>query len=157
MADCAVATAAQQGLPVRNFDLRIPVASGERWCNVSVLIAHQDNALSAYSIHIVREIDMRKRLELLMRDFVMTDGGLSSAQANTLISSTRSPARETNLSGRQHEILKLMAKGLKTKGIAEQLHISPTTVNNHVQRILSKFGAHTRLDAVRRAEHAGLI
>jgi DNA-binding NarL/FixJ family response regulator len=37
------------------------------------------------------------------------------------------------------------------------LHISRTAVNNHVQHLMRKLGAHTRLEAVRRTEHAGLI
>ena len=37
------------------------------------------------------------------------------------------------------------------------IHISRTTVNNHIQHILGKLNAHTRLEAIRRAEHAGLI
>lgn len=156
-ANCAVVQAVQRDCPVRNFDLQVPTTNGVRWCNVPVLIAHRDKAVSPYSIHIVREIDTRKRLELLVRDFLMTGAGLSSERTNALLSSTRSPARETNLSGRELEILKAMAKGVRTQGIAEQLHIRPTTVNNHVQHILSKLGSHTRLDAVRRAEHAGLI
>jgi DNA-binding NarL/FixJ family response regulator len=53
--------------------------------------------------------------------------------------------------------LKLLAKGRATEAIAKQLHISRTTVNNHVQHILNKLNAHTRLEAIRRAEHAGLI
>ena len=44
-----------------------------------------------------------------------------------------------------------------TTTVAEQLHISRTTVNNHVQHILRKLDSHTRLEAIRRAEHAGLI
>ncbi|MBK9316554.1 MAG: response regulator transcription factor [Acidobacteria bacterium] len=34
---------------------------------------------------------------------------------------------------------------------------SPWMVNNHIQNILKKLNAHTRLEAVRRAEYAGLI
>ena len=53
--------------------------------------------------------------------------------------------------------MRLLAAGTPTNEIAEQLHISPVTVNNHIRHILTKFGAHTRLEAIRRAEHAGLI
>jgi DNA-binding NarL/FixJ family response regulator len=50
-----------------------------------------------------------------------------------------------------------LAKGVTTAAIAERLGISRTTVNNHVQHILHKLNAHSRLEAIRRAEHAGLI
>ncbi|MGZ5481873.1 MAG: response regulator transcription factor [Pyrinomonadaceae bacterium] len=92
-----------------------------------------------------------------MRDFVVTGTGLSTEQAATLISSAHAPARETELSDRERDILSLLAKGVTTTTVAEQLHISRTTVNNHVQHILRKLDSHTRLEAIRRAEHAGLI
>jgi PAS domain S-box-containing protein len=156
-ADCTVQQAVRKHHPAGNFDLQVETASGRQWCNVSVLIADGDNSTTPYSIHIVREIDVRKRLELLVRDFVVTGTGLSTEQATTLISSAHAPARETELSDRERDILSLLAKGVTTTAIAEQLHISRTTVNNHIQHILRKLDSHTRLEAIRRAEHAGLI
>jgi PAS domain S-box-containing protein len=155
--DCTIRQAVRKHHPVGNFDLHVQTASGRQWCNVSVLIADGDNSTLPYSIHIVRQIDVRKRLELLVRDFVLTGTGLSAEQATTLISSAPAPARETQLSERESEVLKLLAKGIATTTVAEQLHISRTTVNNHIQHILRKLDSHTRLEAIRRAEHAGLI
>ena len=156
-ADCSVQQAVRNHHPVGNFDLHIQTASGRRWSNVSVLIADEASTTLPYSIHIVRQIDVRKRLELLVRDFLVTGTGLAPEQATTLISSTRAPAREAELSDREVSVLKLLSKGVTTTGVAEQLHISRTTVNNHVQHILRKLDVHTRLEAIRRAEHAGLI
>jgi len=156
-ADCSVQQAVRKHHPVSNFDLHIRTASGRQWCNVSVLIADEANSSLPYSIHIVRQIDVRKRLELLVRDFVVTGIGLAPEQAATLISSIRAPARETELSDREVSVLRLVAKGATTTAVAQQLHISRTTVNNHIQHILRKLDVHTRLEAIRRAEHAGLI
>jgi DNA-binding NarL/FixJ family response regulator len=61
------------------------------------------------------------------------------------------------LTNRELEVLRLLAKGATTGAIANQLHISRTTVNNHIQRLLHKLNAHSRLEAIRRAERAGLI
>lgn len=156
-ADCSVQQAVRKHHPVSNFDLHVETANGRQWCNVSVLIADEANSTMPYSIHIVRQIDVRKRLELLVRDFVVVGTGLAPEHATTLISSTRAPGRETELSDREVSVLKLLAKGVTTTAVAEQLHISRTTVNNHIQHILRKLDAHTRLEAIRRAEHAGLI
>ena len=156
-ADCAVQQAVRKHHPVGNFDLQVETASGRQWCNVSVLIADEAGSTAPYSIHIVRQIDVRKRLELLVRDFVVTGTGMPADQATALISSTRAPARATELSDRELEILRLLGKGSTTAGVADLLHISRTTVNNHVQHILRKLSAHNRLEAIRRAEHAGLI
>jgi len=156
-AECTVQQAVRKHHPMGNFDLQIQTAGGRQWCNVSILIANEDSSTLPYSIHIVRQVDVRKRLELLMRDFIVTGTGMPAEQATTLISSTRAPAREAELSSREIEVLKLLASGVSTNGVANQLHISRTTVNNHIQHILRKLDVHTRLEAIRRAEHAGLI
>jgi DNA-binding NarL/FixJ family response regulator len=44
-----------------------------------------------------------------------------------------------------------------TKGAAEQLRISPATIRNHVQNILGKLGAHSRLEAVAHATRHRLL
>lgn len=155
--DCTVQQAVRRHHPVGNFDLQVETASGRQWCNVSVLIADEASSTMPYSIHIVRQIDVRKRLELLVRDFVVTGTGMPPEQATTLISSAHATARETELSDRERDVLKLLARGATTTTVAEQLHISRTTVNNHIQHILRKLDVHTRLEAIRRAEHAGLI
>jgi DNA-binding CsgD family transcriptional regulator len=156
-ADCSVQQAVRKHHPVGNFDLHVETPSGRQWCNVSVLIAEEAASTIPYSIHVIRQIDVQKRLELLVRDFVVTGTGLPAEQALTLISSTRAAARETELSNRELDVLRLLAKGATTATLARQLHISRTTVNNHIQHILKKLNVHTRLEAIRRAEHAGLI
>lgn len=156
-ANCTSRQAVRKHHPVGNFDLQVQTANGMQWCNVSVLIAKGENSVDSHLLHVVRQIDIGKRLELLVRDFVVTGTGLPAAQAATLISSTRSPAREIDLSARERDVLKLLAKGVTTTAVAVQLRISRTTVNNHVQHILRKLDSHTRLEAIRRAEHAGLI
>jgi DNA-binding NarL/FixJ family response regulator len=52
------------------------------------------------------------------------------------------------LTSRELEILRLLAKGHSTDAIADELFISVNTVRNHVSKILSKLGAHSKLEAV---------
>ena len=61
------------------------------------------------------------------------------------------------LTPREKEILQLMAQGLDNRAIAEKLFISFTTVRGHVQNILEKLEAHSKLEAVARANQYGLI
>ncbi len=61
------------------------------------------------------------------------------------------------LTGREQEILRKMAQGLTTDGIAEDLFISPVTVRNHIAKILSKLDVHTKLAAVAFAYQNGLV
>jgi PAS domain S-box-containing protein len=155
--DCSIQQAARCHHQVRNFDLHVQTQQGARWCNISVLIAEVANSTLSHSIHLIRPVDTRKRLELLMRDFIVTETSLPAEEVKALVSSTRSPVRETELTKRELEILRRLAKGATTEVIAAELHISRTTVNNHIQHLLHKLNAHTRLEAIRRAELGGLI
>ena len=154
---CTIRRLVEQRHPLGNFDLQIETANGRQWSNVSVLVADDHNSSRPYAIYIVRPIDLRKRLEILVRDFVVSSTSLTPENATEMIASTRAPAKDAELSPRELEILRLLARGESSKTVSEHLHISRTTVNNHVQHILQKLGAHNRLEAIRRAEHAGLI
>lgn len=155
--NCTVRQAIENRHPLGNFDLKVETAKGRQWSNVSVLVADDHNFSRPYAIYIIRPIDLRKRLEILVRDFVISSTSVSPENAVAMITSTRAPAKDTELSTRELEILKLLARGESSKSVGELLHISRTTVNNHVQHLLRKLNAHNRLEAIRRAEHAGLI
>ncbi|CAL2061069.1 MULTISPECIES: response regulator [Streptomyces] len=72
------------------------------------------------------------------------------------------PAPDTNAPGaprlteRETEVLRLVAKGLSYKQIAERLVISHRTVQNHVQNTLGKLQLHNRVELVRYAIERGL-
>ena len=152
---CTVLPAARKRRPISNYDLQIETRQGRKWCSVSVLVAQEAESTSPYCIHIVRPTDIPKRLELLLRDFIVTETGLPPKSARRLGSLRHIPTGEAELTKRQGEILRLLVKGATTASIAAELHISRTTVNNHVQQILHKLNAHTRLEAIRRAERSG--
>jgi DNA-binding NarL/FixJ family response regulator len=61
------------------------------------------------------------------------------------------------LTGREIQVLELLAEGLPNKAIADRLGISDQTVKFHVASISGKLGAANRTDAVRRAVRRGLI
>lgn len=155
--DCTVRQALEKQHPINNFDLQVETVVGKQWCNISVLVAKVSGSTNPFAIHIIRPIDLRKRLEILLRDFVVSNTNVPADEAVALIKSNRSAAREAELTERELEILRLLGKGATTARVANLLRISRTTVNNHVQHILGKLDAHTRLEAIRRAEHAGLI
>lgn len=60
------------------------------------------------------------------------------------------------LSGREKEILQLMAEGLDNKEIAKKLFIAEQTVKNYVSVIYSKLGVRDRVQASRMMMEAGL-
>ena len=61
------------------------------------------------------------------------------------------------LSGREREVLALVARGLSDREIAEQLVVSPHTVHRHVANIRNKFGRGSRTAAVAEAARLGLL
>lgn len=61
------------------------------------------------------------------------------------------------LTRRETEVLQLLAEGRSNQSIAEDLVLSPHTVRNHVQRIIEKLGAHSKLEAVAIAARTGVL
>lgn len=66
-------------------------------------------------------------------------------------------ARLRDLTPRESEILALLAGGASTRQIAGSLVISEKTVKTHVQNILRKLGAASRLEAAAIAVRAGFV
>jgi DNA-binding NarL/FixJ family response regulator len=60
------------------------------------------------------------------------------------------------LTDRETEVLRLVAKGLSYKQIAERLVLSHRTVQNHVQNTLRKLQMHNRVQLARYAIEQGL-
>jgi len=63
---------------------------------------------------------------------------------------------ETPLSGRELEILRLVAEGCDNDEIAERLFLSPRTVKNHVSSILAKLQMDNRVQAAVYAVRKGI-
>jgi DNA-binding NarL/FixJ family response regulator len=63
---------------------------------------------------------------------------------------------EPSLTERETEVLKLVAKGMSYRQIAERLVISHRTVQNHVQNTLGKLQMHNRVELTRYAIERGL-
>jgi two-component system nitrate/nitrite response regulator NarL len=62
-----------------------------------------------------------------------------------------------SLTRREQEVLALIAEGLDNRAIAAELGIGFTTVRGHVQNILEKLDAHSKLEALACAARYGLL
>jgi DNA-binding NarL/FixJ family response regulator len=69
---------------------------------------------------------------------------------------TSSDAGAPRLTERETEVLRLVAKGMTAKQVAERLSLSHRTVENHVQNTLTKLQLHNRSQLVRYALEQGL-
>jgi two-component system NarL family response regulator len=66
-------------------------------------------------------------------------------------------SRNPTLTGREIEVLELVAQGNTNRQIGELLFISENTVKNHIRNILDKLGLHSRTEAVLYAAREDLI
>jgi ATP/maltotriose-dependent transcriptional regulator MalT len=80
-----------------------------------------------------------------------------AAPGATRTVSTRHPSSPARLTAREVEVLRLVAQGLSDTQVAEQLVISPRTVNWHLSLIYSKLGVSSRAAATRYALEQQLL
>lgn len=62
-----------------------------------------------------------------------------------------------HLTARERECLALLVEGLDTRAMTAELGVSATTIRSHVQAILTKLGAHSRLEAAALAVRYNLV
>ncbi|MCE7945959.1 MAG: DNA-binding response regulator [Chloroflexi bacterium CFX4] len=82
---------------------------------------------------------------------------LSPKAAARLIREVRAPESPEVLTERETEVLRLLAKGLSNKEIAQTLVIGEKTVKTHVSNILSKLNVSSRTQAALYAARIGLV
>jgi DNA-binding NarL/FixJ family response regulator len=90
-----------------------------------------------------------------------TMDGWQTLEADGILMAPRSQAAGEplieRLTGRESQVLDLLAKGMSNKMIATSLGISDETVKFHLAAIFGKLGASNRTDAVRMAIRRGLV
>jgi PAS domain S-box-containing protein len=132
---CHVMALVRMGDPVQSFDMKTRSKNGRPvWINVSTLVVSGGRAGVPLTVHLFRDVTATKELLTLVQDRLSTPAAPAGPDGA--------------LTRREIEILGLVATGTRTRIIAERLHVSPATVRNHVQNILGKLGAHSRLEAV---------
>jgi DNA-binding NarL/FixJ family response regulator len=120
-------------------------------------------ALRAGASGFVLKDDPPEQLIAAVRTVASGDALLSPAVTKRVIGAfTRmprpAPPRELDdLSAREREVFRLVARGLSNAQIGKELFIGETTVKTHVTHILSKLGLHDRVQAVVLAYQTGVF
>lgn len=66
-------------------------------------------------------------------------------------------SESVDLSARETDVLQHLSKGFDYKQIAENLHISPSTVRKHIENIYQKLQVHNKVEAIQKAQKQRLI
>jgi DNA-binding NarL/FixJ family response regulator len=82
---------------------------------------------------------------------------LAPEAAARLMREVRAPDRPEPLTGRESEVLRLLARGRANKQISAELFIEEKTVKAHVSSILRKLGVRSRTQAALHAVRAGVV
>src|SRR3954452_8624906 len=160
------------------LDLQIPAPSGvevtrrlvadDPTARVLILSAsgEQDDVLQAVKAgstgYLLKSASRQELVSAVERvaqgDTVFTPGlaGLVLGEYRRLSDAPAADPDAPRLTERETEVLRLVAKGLSYKQIAERLFLSHRTVQNHVQNTLRKLQLHNRVQLVRYAIEQGL-
>lgn len=79
------------------------------------------------------------------------------SQARDLAGQRDGMARLADLTKRERTVLRMIALGVDSAGIAGTLHVTENTVRTHMQNLYSKLDCHSRLDVVRFALRHGVV
>ncbi|HET7522935.1 MAG TPA: response regulator transcription factor [Acidimicrobiales bacterium] len=116
--------------------------------------------------YLLKEISVEEVAEAI-RAVVQGQSLISPSMASKLLNEFNSLARQAAekkeqlpapvLTARELEVLKLVARGMSNRDVADQLYISENTVKNHVRNILEKLHLHSRMEAVMYAVRKRLL
>jgi DNA-binding NarL/FixJ family response regulator len=106
--------------------------------------------------YLLKEISVEEVAEAI-RAVAQGQSLISPSMASKLLSEFNALAKRAEerhqfpaptLTGRELEVLRLVARGMSNREIADELYISENTVKNHVRNILEKLHLHSRMEAV---------
>ncbi len=152
---CRTMTLATQGVPLPTSNILTQTTRGQPvWLNVSRLMLPPNRHDRASLIYFFRDVSRQIAVEQVLHQLAAS---LARVCAQGYSSNPGAPDLGMPLTGRERQVLALLAEGLGTSGLAGKLGISLCTAKNHIRHLLSKLGAHTRLEAVSLASRRNLI
>lgn len=146
-AGCSVLQIAASGRSASPMDLSVPArrGAGRRTLRVHVVTLKDQDGQPRAVLHLVEDVDEQRRRERIGERFLLLTEERQTGE--------RAPCAA--LTPRELEVLRLVAEGQTAREVAQRLGIRYTTARTHIQRILSKLGAHNRVAALARALETG--
>jgi DNA-binding CsgD family transcriptional regulator len=124
---------------IEPFRIRVGVGRRARWVQIVLIAAQAPDYSGPCMVHCVIDDEKEQRFKQYLSK-VMT----RSPKARV----GRPGTHDVTLTRREKEILALLSEDVSLHEIADRLHLSYTTVRNHVQHILRKLGVHSIMEAV---------
>jgi DNA-binding NarL/FixJ family response regulator len=177
----AVARAAEQAPDVVLMDVRMPRVTGIEAARqirdllpttkiLMLTVSDEEDDLyeaikSGANGYLLKEISVEEVAEAI-RAVVQGQSLISPSMASKLLNEFNALAKKAAqreqfptpvLTTRELEVLKLVARGMSNREVADQLFISENTVKNHVRNILEKLHLHSRMEAVMYAVRQRLL
>jgi len=150
---CDILECIRAGREVSNFDMEISTRAGRRmWVNVSLLVTYDQPTERKLIVHLMRDIQRKKKAEQLTGEMFRVAKSLVS---NAEHSGELPPV--VPLTSREKKILSLLIDGKATSEIAGELEISMSTLRNHISHINHKLHTKNRTEAVMKALKRGII
>lgn len=174
----ALKQAAELHPDVAVMDISLPQLSGtqathklKQACpevHVLALTVHEDKSYlrevleagaSGYVLKRAAAEDLIRAIRLVAGGSVYLDPHMAGSIVGTLIRkrSSKHVIQGNQLSERETEVLRLIAKGYSNKEIAAQLNLSVKTIETYKTRSMDKVGLRSRTDIVRYAYHQGWL
>jgi len=153
---CSLTQMIRRHEAIHHFEMNVRKSSGDMIRAAFYVVVVPGPRPSQFTVvHIFRPVEHGGDVQDLIRRIlagsqtpsVLPDSGDGSAPSHG----------RPELTGREIEILRLMADGQSTQRIADTLFISTITVRNHVQHILQKLEVHSKVEAVSIALRERLI
>ena len=104
---------------------------------------------------IIRSIERARNGESLFSPAIVAE--VMRARAGRHLEDAERARVARTLTQREQDVLRLLARGADSKTIASRLGLSVHTARDHIQSILEKLDAHSRIEAVVRAGELGLV
>lgn len=153
------------GLPDLNgIEVAARIRESRTGARIVALSAYSDKRfvsemLKAGASAFVSKASAGTELVVAVRTAAAGGSYLSPDVAGALASQMRDGASPdaAHLGRREREVLRLIAQGLRSPAIAEQLHVSVATVDVHRRNIMRKLGLHTVAELTRYAVREGIV
>ncbi len=153
---CAVRKMRRHREPIHPYQFQVKHRSGEMLkVKCSVIVAPSASARRFNFVHLLEPLD--PAAEIGLDELVRRCGAMPGIPSAPGKGKAVSEKKVRSLTPREMEVLRLVASGTSIQDIADALNIQASTVSNHVQHVLDKLGAHTKLQAVYVAQRRGLL